>query len=82
MAIGPFSGRGVLLLNNKPFAFLDRGGAEQVFIPSDALKGGANVIQIALLPGHGDGEGEQQAAYDQLSKGVTILECIASVSAK
>jgi hypothetical protein len=81
VSIGAFGGRGLLLINNKPFAYLDRGGGERHFIPADQLKGGANTIQIALLPDLGTADATADE-LDQLASAVSFTECVASLSAK
>lgn len=80
VGIGPFSGRGLLLVNNKPVAFLERGGGERHLLMPEQLKAGANLVQIALLPELGGADTE--AVYRELADGVTFMDCVASLTAK
>lgn len=82
VTVGASAGRGLLLINNKPFAYLERGGGERHFIPADQLKGGANTIQIALLPDHGAADSTSAEELEQLAASVSFSECIASLSGK
>jgi hypothetical protein len=76
-----FPGRGLLLANNKPVAYLERGGGERHLLTSEQLKGGANIIQIALLPDHGDPAGTEES-HRILGDGATFTECVESLTAK
>jgi hypothetical protein len=80
MSIGVFPGRGLLLVNDKPIAFLERGGLEQVLLESEQLKGGANTIQVALLAEQ-DGS-PPDAAVEALTHGVRFYDGVESITAK
>jgi hypothetical protein len=82
VSIPPFSGRGLLLANNKPVAYLERGGGERHLLQDEQLKGGANLIQVALLPEHGAGEGAAETAYRELAEGVEFFEGVEAITAK
>lgn len=82
MIVGPWHGRGLLIVNGKPIAFLDRGGGERHLIQPDQLKAGANTIQIALLPDLTSDDGEAAAAFATLTANVSFAECVENLSAK
>ena len=76
----PTAARGLLLVNNKPVAFLERGGSERHLLMPEQLKVGSNVLQIALLQDLAPAEAE--SLYRELADGVTFSECVASITAK
>lgn len=47
--IDPLPARAVLILNDKPIRFLDRGGTVRLLLESDQLNRGNNTIQISFL---------------------------------
>lgn len=49
----------LLVLNDKPIAYVDRTGPVHVFIPEDQLARGNNTVQLALVP-HADVESEME----------------------
>lgn len=77
MSVGPFPGRGLLLLNNKPVAYLERGGEERHILQPDQLKAGVNTVQVALLP---DDQTEESTAA--LIAGVSFAEAVTNLSTK
>lgn len=82
-SVAPWSGRGLLILNNKAVAYLERGGGEQHLLTPDQLKAGVNVIQVALLPDLGEGDAEAHSALrDELSAAVSFGECVENVTNK
>lgn len=82
MSIGSFPCRGLLLVNNKPIAYLEPGSEQPQVLQPDQLKAGANLIQVAILPNPGDGRTGPQECLSQLASSVSFEECVASLSAK
>jgi hypothetical protein len=80
MSIGVFSGRGLLLVNDKPVAFIERGGLEQIVLDSEQLKGGANTIQVALLAESTTEATE--AAIESLLEHVRFYDGVEALTAK
>jgi hypothetical protein len=81
-SIGSFSGRGLLIVNDKPIAFIERGGGTRHILGADHLRSGTNTVQIAILPERGDQEElEEQLAALSASGAVTFCEAIQSISA-
>ncbi len=80
LALGAFPGRGLLLANDKPIAFLERGGLEQILILPEQLKGGMNTLQVALLAEH-DGA-PPQPAIDALMHHARFYDCADPITAK
>lgn len=60
--------RGLMLLNDAPIAFFDRGGPECLVLESDRLSRGHNRISVALL-------GDTQAAADDLAESISFSVC-------
>jgi beta-galactosidase len=79
--VGPWGGRGLLLINNKPVAFLDRGGGERHLLQPEQLKGGVNTIQVALLPDPVE-DGGVEALVAELTEAVSFFDCVSNVSGK
>jgi beta-galactosidase len=52
---------GLLVLDDKPIAYLDRSGPTQIFLNEDQLSRGNNVFQIAVMPHISDDELKQVA---------------------
>jgi len=70
--------RGILIINNVPTRFLERGGAVSVLMEPPALHKGNNTVQVALLA---DGLGMPvEAALKDVK--VTIEECTENLTAK
>ncbi len=82
VSIPPFNGRGLLLVNSKPVAYLDRGLKSHIVLTAEHLKGGANLIQITLLPDDPSEGGETQKAMGVLAEGVEFLDGVAALSNK
>jgi hypothetical protein len=82
VSVGKFEGRAILLVNGKAAAYLDRGGGERHFISAEQAKGGANLVQVALLGDHGLDEGDAERLYASLAAEVSFTECAAALSAK
>lgn len=80
VCVPPFDGRALLVVNNKPAAFIDRGIKSRVVLGPEHLKGGANLIQFALLPD--DAADPVATLAPVLTEGVEFLECVAAISAK
>jgi len=49
LSIGPLPVRAVLVLNDEPIEFLDRGARDRIVLHPEQLKRGANRIQVAAL---------------------------------
>lgn len=49
MTFESFVARAILLVNNKPIRFIERGSADRVFMDPEILTRGANIVQLALL---------------------------------
>lgn len=81
VTIPPFPGRAILMVNNKPAFFLDRGLRSRIVLTADHLKGGANIIQIALLPDHSNPDAAQEC-QSILGGGVEFLDGVNPISAK
>jgi hypothetical protein len=85
IAITGFPLRALLLLNDKPIRFLERGAHEQVCLWPEVLTKGNNHIQIALLPDAGGPDGavvDIHARAAALSHHVSFFEGVQSISAK
>jgi beta-galactosidase len=82
VSVGPWPGRGLLLVNNKAVAYLERGGGERHLLEPEQLKAGVNTIQVALIPDHGEGESLGEQALDALAGAVSFYDCVTNVSAK
>jgi hypothetical protein len=61
MMLPCFPGRGLLLLNNTPVAYLDQGTCDRFVFDAEQLKGGTNTFQIALLGEAGQPPREDEA---------------------
>jgi hypothetical protein len=79
VGIPSFAGRALLVVNNKPAAFIDRGLKSRITLGPDHLKGGANLIQLALLPDGGDAVKEHGQV---LTEGVEFFEGVTALTAK
>jgi hypothetical protein len=68
---------GLLVLNDKPIAYLDRSGPAHVFIAADQLARGNNTVQIAVMP-HADVDEEFKA----VAAGMSFYDAVESLTAK
>jgi hypothetical protein len=50
LSVGPFAGRAILIVNERPVTFIERGGGVRHIIENEHLRAGTNIIQFALLP--------------------------------
>ncbi len=80
VTIPPLDGRAILMVNNKPAAFIDRGLKSRIVLGTDHLKGGANLIQFAILPD--DASDPLAQIGPVLTEGVEFFEGVAALSAK
>jgi hypothetical protein len=76
-----FPGRGLLLLNGAPVAYLDQGACDRFVFDAEQLKGGTNTFQVALL-GDGPHAADEQAAFAALSSGVEFYSGELAISDK
>jgi hypothetical protein len=67
---------GLLVLNDKPIAYLDRSGPQQVYIPEDQLARGNNTVQIALV-----GNPDIEEEIEELSSTVRFFVVEGSITA-
>jgi hypothetical protein len=67
----------LLVLNDKPFAYIDRSGPTQIFLPEDQLTRGNNVIQLALVA-----TGTIDDQLKALASSVTFSDAAESLTAK
>src|SRR5690606_23001664 len=80
--IGPFAGRALLVVNDKPIAFIERGGGVRHIIENEHLRAGTNTIQLAILPQRGDQEELEEHLSTVAGSGVvTFCEAAQTVSA-
>jgi len=82
MTIGQFPGRGLLLLNGKPMAYLDRGEGQPHVLQPDQLKAGINQIQVAFLPELSADRMDAQGYLSALAGKVSFAEGVTNLSAK
>ncbi len=68
---------GLLVLNDKPIAYLDRSGPTQVFIAEEQLARGNNTVQIALVSA-----GDVDEELKELAGVVTFSEAVESLTAR
>lgn len=57
--VGAFPARALVVVNDKPAAFIDQGGHETIILNPEQLKNGANQIQLAVVPEAGLDSGEK-----------------------
>jgi len=77
--------RGVLLVNDEPFAWLDEAGPREILLPIEALSRGTNVIQVALVSDGAGPEVDQERAREAskvLSARVSFLAGARSLTEK
>lgn len=78
--VDPLPARAVLLLNDKPIRFLDRGGTARLVLEPDQLSRGNNTIQVAFLA---EGvEFDSEAAGKAAAGALHLAEAQADVTAK
>ncbi|MFN0131444.1 MAG: beta-galactosidase [Phycisphaerales bacterium] len=75
---GTMPSRGLLVVNKKPIAFLDRGENDPITIEPDWLKAGANSIQIAALADAGVGDDP----FIGLAESAELVECAQNLTQK
>jgi hypothetical protein len=66
----------ILVLNDKPFAYIDRSGPQQVVIPEEQLSRGNNVVQLALV-----GNPDIEEEMEELASSVHFFDVEASLTA-
>jgi len=77
-----FPGRGLLVLNDKPIAFLDRSGPETIVIDADQFAKGHATLQVAMLA-EADGSVLDMAQIaETLSEQVTFVSLANNLTAK
>lgn len=75
VSIDPLGVKAVLVLNDEPVRFIDPGARHQLLFDKDALRRGANVFQVAVLPESvPDGIGP---LANELTKRVNFMEGVA-----
>jgi hypothetical protein len=76
--------RGVLLLNDSPIRFLERGSRHQVVLDEEALSRGTNSLQISLLqePAIDGGPAVMSALQKEVAAAVSFSEGVACLSGK
>ncbi|QYU68053.1 hypothetical protein J4558_24920 [Leptolyngbya sp. 15MV] len=77
IALGPMPGRALLLVNDTPLAFIDRGPGHQTLIPADRLKSGANSVQLAFVP---DDAAIIEATVAAATNSARFFEAVAAVT--
>lgn len=78
--IGPSAARGLLLLNGKTFAILERGSAESYVLQPDQLKAGMNLIQMAAIA---DAQcPSAKELLDSLHENASFDECVQDLTAR
>ncbi len=65
----------LLVLNDKPIAYLDRTGPTQIFIAEDQLSRGSNTLQIAFV-----GQGDIEPDAEALAESVHFAEIEGSIT--
>lgn len=82
VCVKSFPGRGLLMVNDKPVAFLDRSGPETVVIDADQISKGHATVQVAMLA-EPDGSALDMAAIaDGLSDAITFVSLSENLTAK
>jgi hypothetical protein len=76
-----FPGRGLMLLNNTPVAYLDQGTCDRFVFAAEQLKGGTNTFQVALL-GEGPSAADEEEAFAILSGQTEFYEGDLAISDK
>lgn len=76
--------RALLLVNNTPVRFIERGSRTELMLQSDQLGRGANTVQVAMLQEPGpDGTTPQMSdVHRAIASSTKFFECVASLSAK
>jgi len=77
-----FPGRGLLVINDKPAAYLDRSGPETVTIEADQFAKGHATIQIAMLADADGSELDMTQVAEALSESVTFVTLGNNLTAK
>ncbi len=78
--VDPLPGRAILLLNDKPIRFLDRGGTLRLVLEAEALTRGNNTIQVSFL---GEGvEFDSEAAGKTAANALHLSDADAELTAK
>lgn len=82
-SIGPFFGRAILLANDVPVAFIERGGGTRHIIDQEHLRSGTNTIQLAFIAARGGDQDEldQLLAAVAAPGAVSFCEAINPLSA-
>jgi len=74
MCFASFPGRGLLLVNDKPIAYLDRSGPECVVLDADQISKGHATVQVAMLA---DADG---SALDMAEIGEALADVVTFVA--
>lgn len=78
LTAGPAPLSAIVVLNDRPVAFLDRGSVAQILLSPEQLEAGTNVVQLAVVPEDPAIAGE--SAMAALAE-ATFEECVADVGA-
>ncbi|MEL7472049.1 MAG: hypothetical protein AAGK04_01930, partial [Planctomycetota bacterium] len=82
ITINEAPGRTLVLLNDEPITFIERGATERLSLDQETLKRGANTLQLALLPESVDAEAEAEAFVKAAPGSVEIIEAATCATEK
>lgn len=84
ISINAFPGRGILIVNDTPISFIDRGGGSRYMIDHQHLRNGNNIVQVAVLPDHGGDQHELDELLASLAApgALAICEAVQSLSSE
>ena len=84
VSVGSIPARGLIVLNDKPIAFLERGSQRQVVLEEEAMGKGVATFQVTLLPEPGEDGGPADMARLQkdIAGAVEFAEGVANLTAK
>jgi beta-galactosidase len=83
MTFREFVARGVLLLNNQPLRFIERGSAPRVLLDAEVLSRGVNMVQVALLQenvGEDGAPADPAALLREFARVVSFHECVENLT--
>jgi hypothetical protein len=84
VSVGAIPARGVVVLNDKPIAFLERGSQRQIILSEEQMGKGVATFQVALLqePDEAGEPADIAALQKQVTSAVQFAEGVSSLTAK